>query len=163
MIDADTDNVDAKVKADAPDASRGSKIDIPKIDVMRWIGKMCEIMIALSQCFSFINQALRDAQSAGECTYTGKFHATIDAKKETKKEATKSDAKQKSNAILTSRHVTLRQKSLRETQNCSLGGGYYSGTGWKETKQKIRVGQGGGKDKRQVGGVRVSINTGSHK
>ena len=51
-----------------------------------------------------------------------------------KKEAIKADTKRKANAISTSRHVSLRQKALRETHNCGLGGGEGSGMGGKETK-----------------------------
>ena len=57
---------------------------------------------------SLIQQALLDAQSSGEGADTGKFDAKIYTKKEAKKEATKADAKQKADDILTSRRVSLR-------------------------------------------------------
>ena len=44
-------------------------------------------------------QTLRDSHSDGEGIDTGKFNAMIDAKKEAKKEATKSDAIQKAGTI----------------------------------------------------------------
>ena len=50
MADADADKVDANAKADAPDASdayNSSKIETPKIDLKRGIGKPCVIVIAL--------------------------------------------------------------------------------------------------------------------
>ena len=46
--------------------------------------------------------------------------------------------------------MSLRQKDLRETHNYSLGGGDYSGTGGKETKHKIQLGEGDGKDRRRA-------------
>ena len=65
MIDANTAKVYVKAKADAPDASNNpdtSKIDTPKIDVRRGIGKPCAIAIALSWRVSLRQQALRDAK-----------------------------------------------------------------------------------------------------
>ena len=76
-------------------------------------------------------QALRDSQSDGEGSDTGKFDAKKEAKKDAKKEATKADAKRKSDAILTYRDVSLTQKALRETNSSGLGGGEESGTGGK--------------------------------
>ena len=59
-------------------------------------------------------QALRDAQSAGEGTYTGKFDA--------KKEAKKADAKRKANATSTYICMYLIERDLHERSNYSLGG-----------------------------------------
>ena len=83
------------------------------------IVKPCAISIELSRLVSLILKALCDTQSDGEGVDTGKF----DAKKETIKEAKKADAKRKSDAILTSRFLSLRQKALRETRNYVIGGG----------------------------------------
>ena len=85
VIGTDVAKVDANAKADAPNASDSSKINTPKINVKRGIGKPCIIVITLSKCVYLRQQALRDAQSAGEFADTGKFDATIDAKKEAKK------------------------------------------------------------------------------
>ena len=50
MTDADADKVDVNAKSDAPDASdasNGSKIDNPKINVKRGIGKRYAVPITL--------------------------------------------------------------------------------------------------------------------
>ena len=47
MTDADTANVDANAKADAPDASNAPKINTPKINVKRGIVKLCAVSITL--------------------------------------------------------------------------------------------------------------------
>ena len=102
---------------------------------------------------SLRQQTLCDAQSYGEDADTGKF----DAKKEAKKEATKVDAKRKSDVISTSRCFYFRQRSLRETRNSVSGGGEGSGTGGKEKKQRMRVDDGGEKDRRQAVSCAVAI------
>ena len=92
MTDADADKVDVNAKSDAPDASdasNGSKIDNPKINVKRGIGKPCAVPITLFLRVYLRHQALRDSQSDGDVAYTGKFDATIDAEKEAKKEIKK--------------------------------------------------------------------------
>ena len=64
MSDADVAKVDANAKADAPnpsEASDGSKINTPKINVKRGIGKTFAIVIAMYQHVSLIQQAIRDA------------------------------------------------------------------------------------------------------
>ena len=48
--------------------------------------------------------------------------------------------------------MSLRQKAFHDTHNYGLGGGDYSGTGGKETKQRIRVVKSGGKYGRQACG-----------
>ena len=78
-------------------------------------------------------------------------------KEEAKKEATKYDAKQKSDTILISRRLSLGQKYLHETHNSGLGGLEDSGTGGKETKQRIQVGGVGGKDRRRAVACDVEI------
>ena len=85
MTDTDADKVDANTEADAPDASSGSKINTPKIDMKRGIGKSYTFSIAISWRVSLRQQAFLDSQSACGGTNTGKFDATIDAKKEAKK------------------------------------------------------------------------------
>ena len=66
--DADTTKVDANAKDDAPDASDtydasgDSKIDTPKINVKRRIGKPYAVAIALSRQVSLRQQALHDTQ-----------------------------------------------------------------------------------------------------
>ena len=126
---ADAAKVGANAKADAPEASNASnayKINTPNINVNRGMVKPCAVSIALSRRMSLRQQALRDTQSYGEVADTGKFDATIDAKKEAKKEVTKSEMKLKSDAISTSRCVTLINMALFETQNYGLDGGDYS-------------------------------------
>ena len=76
---------------------------------------------------SLRQQALHDSQLYGEGADTGKFNA----KKESEKEATKTDAERKSDVISTPRHLSLGQKDLHETRNPGLGGGEDSGTGGK--------------------------------
>ena len=153
MADADVAKVDVNAKADAPDASDASNIDTNKIDVKRGIGKPCAVAIVLYRHVSLRQQTLCDAQSYGEDADTGKF----DAKKEAKKEATKVDAKRKSDVISTSRCFYFRQRSLRETRNSVSGGGEGSGTGGKETKQRRRVGEGGGQDRRRAVACAIAI------
>ena len=77
--------------------------------------------------------------------------------KKGKKEATKSDAKRKANDISTSRRVSLRQKVLCETNNSGLGGGEDSGKYGEETRQRRRVGEGCGKDRRRAVACAVMI------
>ena len=63
--DSDTAKVDANVKADAPDDSNvfnGSKIDTPKINMKRAIGKPFAIAIALYQPVSLRHMVLFDSQ-----------------------------------------------------------------------------------------------------
>ena len=96
MTDADADKVDVNAKSDAPDASdasNGSKIDNPKINVKRGIGKRYAVPITLFWRVYLRHQALHDSQSNGEVVYTGKFDATIDAEKEAKEEAKKEGTK----------------------------------------------------------------------
>ena len=62
MTDNDMAKVDANTKADTPDASDASKINTPKINVKRGIGKSCAVAIALSSHVSLIQQDLLDAQ-----------------------------------------------------------------------------------------------------
>ena len=94
MTDTDASKVDANAKSDAPNASDGSKIGAPKIHVKRGIVRPCSVAIVLSRNVSLIQKFIRDAQSDGEGTDTGKFDVSIDTKKEAKKrqqkEATKS-------------------------------------------------------------------------
>ena len=78
-------------------------------------------------------------------------------KKEAKKEATKANAQQKSDAILASRRFHLRQNALCERHNSGLGGGEDSGEGGKETKQRRRVGAGGGKDRRRAVACAIAV------
>ena len=149
MTDADPAKFYVNAKTDAPDSSGGSNINTPNIYVKIEIGKMCSVVIALSRHASLRRQALCDAQSAGDSADTGNFDATIDAKKEATKESTKEGTKdnteQKDGAVSTSRHVSLRHKTLCETHNYGIGVGDDSGMGGMETKQKIRVGEGCGK------------------
>ena len=151
--DADAAKVNVNAKSDAPDASNASKIDTPKINVKIMIVKPCAISIILSRQVSLRYLALNDAQSDGKGADTGKF----DAKKEAKREATKSDIKQKSDTISTSRRLSLRQEALRETHNYCVGAGEDSCTGGKDTKHSIRVGEGSGKDMRQAIACAVAI------
>ena len=97
---------------DAPDAPDAFKIDTPKINMNRGIGKPCTVVKKMSLRMSLRQQALHDAQPDGEDSDTGKFNA----KKRQKKEATKAEAK-KSNTILTSIRLSLRKKALYETHN----------------------------------------------
>ena len=69
-----------------------------------------------------IHKTLFASQSYGEGTDTVNFDAKK-RQKRGKKEATESDAKRKSDAISTYRHLYLRQKDLRETHNYGLGVG----------------------------------------
>ena len=48
--------------------------------VKRRIGKPCAVAIVLYLCVSLRQKDLRDAQSDGEVTYTGKFDAEKEAK-----------------------------------------------------------------------------------
>ena len=113
MTDAGVAKVDANAKADASDASEASNINTPKNDVTRGIGKPCAVAIVSSQRVSLRQQDLRDSQSDCEGADTGNFYA--------KKEATKSGAKQKSDAISTCKRFSLRKKAFRETRNLGLG------------------------------------------
>ena len=89
ITDSDAAKVDANTKSDALDTYNAYKINTPKIDVKRGIGKLCAIAIVLSQCMSLRHHALHESQSAGEVSDTGKFDAKIYAKKEAKEEAKK--------------------------------------------------------------------------
>ena len=81
MADADEAKIDVNAKADTPDAFDASNIDTPNINVKRGIGKLCDVVIALFQSVSLIQNSLCDSQSDGEGTDIGKF----DAKKRQKK------------------------------------------------------------------------------
>ena len=85
MTDTDADKVDANTEADAPNASSGSKINTPKIDMKRGIGKPYTVLIEISWRVSLRQQAFLESHSAGEGENTGEFDAIIDAKKEAKK------------------------------------------------------------------------------
>ena len=81
-------------------------------------------------------------------------------RKKGKKRGNISRRKTKIDAIPTSGRVYLRQKALRETHNYGLCGGEDSGTGGtsgKETNQRRRVVEGGGKDRRQAFACVVKI------
>ena len=94
ISDTDAAKVDVKEKSvapnpsDASDASNASNINTPKIDVKRGIGKPRAVAISLSQCMYLRQQVFRESQLYGEGADTGKFNA----KKESEKEATKTDA-----------------------------------------------------------------------
>ena len=100
-----------------------------------------------------IQQALRESQSYGEGSDAEKF----DAKKEAKKEATKANAKQKYDAVSTYRRLSLIQKDIHKTQNYGLVVGEDTRSGGKDTKQRIQVGEGGGKDIRRAVACAVVI------
>ena len=84
MIDSDSGKVNVNTKADtseASDTSNGSKINSPKIDVKRGIGKSCVVAITLAWRVSLRQHSLYGTQLACEDSDTGKFDATIDVKK----------------------------------------------------------------------------------
>ena len=62
MTDANVAKVDANAKTDDPNASDGSKIDTPKINMKIAIGKPFAIAIALYQLVSLRHKVLFDSQ-----------------------------------------------------------------------------------------------------
>ena len=75
MADADAAKVDVSAKADAPDASNAPKINTPKIDVKKGMGKLCAVEIVLSRRVSLRQKSLCESQAYGGGSETGKFYA----------------------------------------------------------------------------------------